>query len=232
MSSKQDRRRALRAERNAAGLCAYCGLVPKEPDRIGCGDCGRGHSKETSAFSKARKDRTALYRRRTRIKALQKYGGKCVCCGELELLFLTIDHINGDGMKDRVHHGGTGWFMELLRAPTRVDLQVLCYNCNMGREVNGGVCPHHSPSPKDLWDSDLRRVKRFNKGCKYNWPSDVDLHRDYLELGPTVVAKKIGVPVDTLVKRIKRHGLLLLRDFNANTEAFDQDRVSGCCPSP
>jgi hypothetical protein len=197
----------LRRARNAAGLCAYCGLQPKVEARIGCVDCGRGHSKENSTFSKNRPDRTALYRKRIRKQAIQKYGGRCVCCGVVEVLFLTIDHINGDGSKDRQKHGGTGWYMELLRTERRNDLQVLCYNCNMGREVNGGICPHHSPSPDDLWESDLRRLKRFNKGCKYNWPDDVELLRQYMELGCTKTARALGVSADSVIKRLNRRGL-------------------------
>jgi len=198
----------LRQERNAAGLCAYCGLQPKVADRIGCVDCGKGHSEENSAFSKLRPDRTALYRKRTRKLVIKKYGGRCACCGITEILFLTIDHKDGDGAKDRQRWGGgAAWYMELLRIDLRDDLQVLCYNCNMGREVNGGICPHHSPTPDNLWDSDLRRVKRFNKGCKYNWPDDAELLRQYLELGCTVAARILGVTADSLIKRLNRRGL-------------------------
>ena len=29
------------------------------------------------------------------------YGNKCSCCGETEPLFLTVDHINNDGYRDK-----------------------------------------------------------------------------------------------------------------------------------
>lgn len=198
-------RMALRRRRNAAGICAYCGELPNEENRIGCKDCGKGHSRINSKFCDKRQDRVALYRKRNRKKVTEKYGGACTCCGEKELLFLTIDHINGDGLKDRLDKGG--WFMKLLRLERRSDLQVLCYNCNMGREVNGGVCPHVNPSPADIWNYDLRHLKRFNTGCKYSWPDDTELVRRYNELGGTAAAATVGAPADALMKRLQRHGL-------------------------
>lgn len=209
---KHIRRMALRDERNEAGMCAYCGLLPKEEGRRGCKDCGKGHVRENSAFSRARKDRTALYRKRTKKKVIDKYGGVCACCSEAELNFLTIDHIEGNGHEDqRLHGGGTGWYFELLRSPRRSDLQVLCYNCNMGRELNGGICPHLCPTPKDLWTSDLRRIKRFNKGCKYNWPGDAELVERYQKLGPAKAAAAIGATADALLKRLVRRGFKTFR---------------------
>ena len=79
------------------------------------------------------------------------YGHLCACCGEDIEKFLTIDHINNDGAalrrKGSYARSGTGFYMWLARqikagkAPT--DLRTLCYNCNCGRQRNGGVCPHH-----------------------------------------------------------------------------------------
>jgi ssDNA-binding Zn-finger/Zn-ribbon topoisomerase 1 len=31
---------------------------------------------------------------------MKEYGGKCICCGESNIVFLTIDHIDGSGAKD------------------------------------------------------------------------------------------------------------------------------------
>ncbi len=36
-----------------------------------------------------------------RTQVINSYGGSCVCCGETELVFLSIDHINNDGDKHR-----------------------------------------------------------------------------------------------------------------------------------
>ena len=63
------------------------------------------------ARNKAR-ERTILYRKRHRDELIEKrrelrrevvnhYGGKCACCGEVELKFLAIDHAGGGGNKHR-----------------------------------------------------------------------------------------------------------------------------------
>lgn len=69
---------------------------------------------------------------------------KCSCCGENNLGFLTIDHINNDGAKDRRKHKST-WalFIWLKKNNYPEGYQILCYNCNMGRAYNDGVCPHN-----------------------------------------------------------------------------------------
>jgi hypothetical protein len=79
-----------------------------------------------------------------RLKALSAYGGKCICCGESHSHFLSIDHINGGGKKDRRDRGcGTGggnWYRLLLKQ--HLDhVQILCYNCNMAKG-HYGQCPH------------------------------------------------------------------------------------------
>jgi hypothetical protein len=78
-------------------------------------------------------------------------------------MFLTLDHINGEGARHReevaLHFGiidsagGGGrrswnnstlmhrWLKEQGYPPI---VQVLCYNCNAGKYRNSGVCPHES----------------------------------------------------------------------------------------
>ena len=75
------------------------------------------------------------------------YGKSCECCGNSELLFLIIDHINGGGNKEVRSSFGSSWYRSLIKefqatGARRTDLRTLCYNCNMGRQRNGGVCPH------------------------------------------------------------------------------------------
>lgn len=84
--------------------------------------------------------------------------GECACCGEDNIRFLTLDHINGNGAEHRReilaeirNSGDTGRgdmsgtrFYQWLKAEGFPDcgLQVLCFNCNCGKAYNKGVCPH------------------------------------------------------------------------------------------
>jgi hypothetical protein len=84
-----------------------------------------------------------IARRRQRYKdaVFAKYGTSCACCGETEPLFLSIDHINGGGTVER-RTLGRDQYIALAQGPLRDDLRVLCHNCNRGRWLNGGECPH------------------------------------------------------------------------------------------
>ena len=72
----------------------------------------------------------------------------CKCCGEKELIFLTIDHINGGGNKQRIslsgnkRYAGHGFYEWLIKNKYPEGFQILCMNCNFGKHRNGGICPH------------------------------------------------------------------------------------------
>lgn len=94
---------------------------------------------------------------RTKVKAeiLQAYGGKCACCGENRPEFMTIDHIYGDGKKDRESIGsGVTMYFRLRRMGFPKDrYRLLCYNCNLSRGHNG-FCPHERENKNgDLEDA-------------------------------------------------------------------------------
>lgn len=68
---------------------------------------------------------------------------KCACCGENQEKFLSIDHINGGGTKERRDNGGGGHFLyrRLKKLSYPAGFQLLCYNCNFSKGV-WGKCPH------------------------------------------------------------------------------------------
>lgn len=77
---------------------------------------------------------------------------KCVCCGESHIEFLTIDHINGDGNKQRMEIAGNrrfsgSVFYQWLKSNNYPEgYQILCSNCNMGKGRNKvKLCPVHHP---------------------------------------------------------------------------------------
>ena len=75
----------------------------------------------------------------------QGYGGKCICCGETEELFMQIHHPNGDGKSDREMRGGnTQTLFKWLIANNFPDnYQLLCANCHLGiHRSEDKKCPH------------------------------------------------------------------------------------------
>lgn len=84
------------------------------------------------------------YQQKLRKDVIERYGGRCICCGEVELVFLAIDHINGGGSKHRREVAGFGsQFYRWLRDNDFPEgFQVLCHNCNFAKRM--GACPHKS----------------------------------------------------------------------------------------
>ncbi|MCK9602245.1 MAG: hypothetical protein M0R06_24590 [Sphaerochaeta sp.] len=83
------------------------------------------------------------YRNKIKELMFQIYGHECACCGEKNLKFLTLDHVNGDGRIDLKRLGNQiSILKDAVERPDKSKYQILCYNCNLGRYHNGGVCPH------------------------------------------------------------------------------------------
>ena len=81
------------------------------------------------------------YRRKLKLMAIKNYGGKCNCCGEKNPAFLSIDHINQNGAEHRKEIG-THIEIWLRKNNYPRGFQVLCFNCNWGKHINNGICPH------------------------------------------------------------------------------------------
>lgn len=163
--SKAQLRFALRRKQ---GLCPYCSGVPPI-GQITCLKCRQRklkHSKKRVKSGKCRKCNNTrlsgytsclLHMRKTRLNHKMKaeetrrlidahYGSECKCCGESIALLLTVDHINGSGNKHRESVskglGGTKFYNWLIKNNYPAGFQRLCFTCNNGRALNGGVCPH------------------------------------------------------------------------------------------
>lgn len=97
-----------------------------------------------------------LRQRRVRIRdaAFAAYGGYvCKCCGETTPQFLTVDHVNNDGAEFRRRefprksqsNGAGHWtYAWLVKHNFPEGFQILCMNCNYGKRMNHGVCPHQA----------------------------------------------------------------------------------------
>jgi hypothetical protein len=107
-------------------------------------------AKENHAkYAKENKEKIRLVvargRRKVKINAMSHYSkGQpvCACCGETELTFLTIDHINNDGNKHRKEEPkARQLYPWLIKNNFPEGFQVLCWNCNVGKKYYGR-CPH------------------------------------------------------------------------------------------
>jgi hypothetical protein len=105
----------------------------------------KGREGRRKNYAKNRENEIAVVIRRNRQlrrEAMDAYGGPvCACCGEAEERFLAIDHMNNDGFKypKSVRSGLCKWLKQEGYPP---GYQVLCHNCNLGKHLNGGICPH------------------------------------------------------------------------------------------
>lgn len=80
-----------------------------------------------------------------KIDVLTAYGGgklACMCCGEKNLEFLTLDHIYGDGSQERKSLPAHSLFRKLRRDNfPQGRYRTLCMNCNFAFG-KFGYCPH------------------------------------------------------------------------------------------
>lgn len=102
--------------------------------------CNKWRLENPEKVNKIQRDRHAKFKR----LVFDGYGNKCYCCGETEILFLNLDHINGGGKQDRKKHGGnqTNFLLSVIKRGFPNEYRILCYNCNLGRDKNNGACPH------------------------------------------------------------------------------------------
>lgn len=95
------------------------------------------------------------YSRRERAKMkldfLDALGATCICCGEADFRFLTLDHVQNDGNKHREDFKCHQIYRQARKEGYPVaKYQVLCFNCNMGKSTNGGICPHQNGVSKEV----------------------------------------------------------------------------------
>ena len=85
------------------------------------------------------------YRVKLKKLVIKKYGGKCSCCGITDYEFLSIDHINGGGLKhlkEIKRKGGNSFYQWLKKKGFPPEFRLLCFNCNFA-VGHYGYCPHN-----------------------------------------------------------------------------------------
>ena len=117
-------------------LCYNCNCGRK------CGVCPHIHPKTYK--------RTYYYKNRK--KVIGHYSNntnECKCCKEQNFDFLTLHHSNNNGSEHRKNKSvASDIYRWLIVNNYPCGYEVLCYNCNCGKEKNGGVCPHKSNHQK------------------------------------------------------------------------------------
>ena len=121
-----------RAKRKLSGKCLRCGGQKVDREISNCIKCRSKRALQNKAQKKAIQE-----------AVLNAYGRACSCCGEAEPLFLQLDHVNDNGADHRRKVGTRMWrWAKDNKFPD--SLQLLCCNCNQGKRLNGGICPHVS----------------------------------------------------------------------------------------
>ncbi len=130
-------------KRKQSDVCPRCGI---NPPKNNCNQCTQCLEKETVLRNKPNiVQRSREKRQKIKKQIMDKYGGKCNCCGETGLSFLNIDHINDDGKIHRKQirqEGGSDFYKWLINNNFPDGFQVLCYSCNISKYRNGGTCAH------------------------------------------------------------------------------------------
>lgn len=80
------------------------------------------------------------YARNLKQKVLDHYGQMCSCpcgCRVTNFNWLTIDHKNNDGAKQRREASGNQ-YNRIIKSGYPDDIQILCWNCNCAKQYRGG----------------------------------------------------------------------------------------------
>jgi hypothetical protein len=131
----QELTKKWRAKMHREKRCVNCGLANLRYPRLECNEC----------FEKRRRLATA-HDEQLKLECFEAYGGAvCICCGERILAFLTLDHVENNGCDEVV--SGRKLYAKLRKLNYPKGFRVLCFNCNSGRALCSGVCPHNGGSP-------------------------------------------------------------------------------------
>jgi hypothetical protein len=120
------------AKANESGLCKQCALRPRIEGLVKCEEC-----------------RLVGRRRYDRLKTqvFNGYGNICACCQLDDVRFLSIDHVLNNGAHERKVlklRSGEELLRRIIRESFPPTSQLLCFNCNFAKGLNGGICPHKS----------------------------------------------------------------------------------------
>lgn len=139
-----------------SGLCqwsnAICGkrteINPKTNKHYALCKKHKPRAKELmQEWQQSNRDLTHKYRKTCEQKLKEKffemYGRACACCSESNPLFMTLDHVLGDGHRSRSKGKRLSpyyYYREAVKSYKPEIFQTLCFNCNFAKR-NKASCP-------------------------------------------------------------------------------------------
>jgi hypothetical protein len=136
------------------GLCPRCGKRPPTNNYTTCEICRthvrnyiKDRGKNDPTWEEARKGRRKNWWYKIRTEIFEAYGGPiCNCCGETEIEFLQLDHIDNNGGNHRKSYGNNKYklYADIRKEGYPPKYQILCANCNSAK-AKFGVCVHKVP---------------------------------------------------------------------------------------
>ncbi len=175
MSNKNQTNRHLKQRRIEAGLCPSCATRSIEQGKNACRRCLDLANERRKLKYASKKNSTicmlcltnqrhegysmchwcikyqTTYRLNLKLEIFDAYGGAKCACPQCPLSldtnhqFLSIDHIHDGGR--RQNKRGTNLYLWLRTHQYPSGYRVLCHNCNCGRQINNGICPHIDNTP-------------------------------------------------------------------------------------
>lgn len=123
------------------------GIQGKSNKPYTCKSCKNTRTRELYRSNHTQEiKRNAAKYKKLRRDVFDAYGSQCVCCGEQEMDFLTIDHIDITRRQHRQYTGGNAngvyLYYWLKRHNYPSGFQTLCMNCNFSKYKNNGICIH------------------------------------------------------------------------------------------
>lgn len=158
-------------------ICSKCSLNRKKNSekRLIEGKCLHCNDIRTSdKYCEKHNNYYINFHRKKRQQVIDTFGGKCMCCGEDHIAFLSIDHINNDGSLDRKNGiRSQGLINKIIKEDYPKDkYQLLCHNCNFAKQFWPGGCPHQkNAQDTENQQKSIMHLQRLQKLKTNNEPS-------------------------------------------------------------
>jgi hypothetical protein len=129
-----------------------------------------------------------------RRKAIERLGNKCIKCGFDNYLALNIDHINGDGNRERLN-GQFSYYKKLLTISDEElhsNYQCLCSNCNQIKKYEEFEW-YMTPEQYDKIVEEITLLRQQRKQLRINfWRDKLKPYKEsnlsYAEIGRNIDA--------------------------------------------